>query len=47
MDEINPKDYKRDARGNLAAVANIREIDLLRDELAMELVGKANGATET
>ena len=47
MDEINPKDYKRDARGNLVAVANIREIDLLRDELVMELVGKANGVAET
>ena len=47
MDEINPKDYKRDARGNLVAVANIREIDLLRDELVMELVGKANGVAES
>ena len=33
--------YRQDAKGNLVPLANIKEIDLLRDELVMEIVGKA------
>lgn len=38
---IDKTQYRKDAKGNLVPVANIREIDLLRDELVMELAGKA------
>lgn len=38
---IDKSQYREDAKGNLVPVANIREIDLLRDELVMELAGKA------
>ena len=38
---IDKSQYREDAKGNLVPVANIREIDLLRDELVMEIVGKA------
>lgn len=41
MNQIDMKDYKQDAKGNLVPVANIREIDLLRDELVQEIVQKA------
>ena len=41
MNSIDMKDYKQDAKGNLVPIANIREIDLLRDELVQEIVGKA------
>ncbi|HFC8543208.1 TPA: DUF3164 family protein [Neisseria weaveri] len=33
--------YRQDAKGNLVPLANIKEIDLMRDELVMEIVGKA------
>ncbi|STZ74805.1 DUF3164 family protein [Bergeriella denitrificans] len=33
--------YRQDAKGNLIPLANIKETDLLRDELVMEIVGKA------
>ena len=38
---IDKSQYKQDAKGNLVPLANIKEIDLLRDELVMEIVGKA------
>ena len=41
MSQIDMSQYKKDARGNLVPIDNIREIDLLRDELVMEIVGKA------
>ncbi|UOO82780.1 DUF3164 family protein [Uruburuella testudinis] len=34
--------YRQDAKGNLVPLANIKEIDLMRDELVMEIVGKAH-----
>ena len=33
--------YRQDARGNMVPLANIKEIDLLRDDLVQEIVGKA------
>ena len=38
--QIDLSQYKADARGNLVPVANIREIDLLRDELVMDIVAR-------
>ena len=43
---IDLKQYKTDAKGNLVAAANIREIDLLRDELVAEIVGKAQAVAD-
>ena len=34
--------YLQDAKGNLVPLANIKEIDQLRDELVMEIAGKAH-----
>ena len=34
--------YRQDAKGNLVPLTNIKEIDLLRDELVMEIAGKAH-----
>lgn len=36
-----PEGYKADAKGNLIPLANIRPIDLMRDELVLDLAGKA------
>lgn len=41
MNTVDMERYRRDARGNLVAVENIREIDLLRDELVQEIVQQA------
>ena len=41
MTEIDLKQYRKDAKGNLVPLANIKETDLLRDELVMEIVAKA------
>lgn len=41
MNDLDMDRYRRDAKGNLVAVENIREIDLLRDELVNEIVGRA------
>ena len=38
---IDKTQYKQDAKGNLVPLANIREIDLLRDELVQEIAAKA------
>ncbi|WP_197476437.1 DUF3164 family protein [Eikenella sp. NML03-A-027] len=46
MSQIDMSQYKKDARGNLVPIDNIREIDLLRDELVMEIVGKAQAVAE-
>lgn len=39
MDTTNT-DYKTDARGNLIHITNIKEIDLMRDDLVAEIVAK-------
>lgn len=39
MTDLNQ--YRQDAKGNLVPLANIKEIDLLRDELVMEIAAKA------
>lgn len=39
MTDLNQ--YRQDAKGNLVPLANIKEIDLLRDELVMEIADKA------
>lgn len=41
---MNTEEYRRDARGNLVHKDNIREIDLLRDELVAEIVQHARQA---
>ena len=41
MTEIDLKQYRKDAKGNLVPLANIKETDLLRDELVTEIVAKA------
>lgn len=46
MSNLDMKQYKQDAKGNLVPLANIKEIDLLRDELVMELAGKARSVQE-
>ena len=38
---IDKTQYREDAKGNLVPLANIREIDLLRDELVTEIASKA------
>lgn len=38
--------YRKDAKGNLVPLANIKEIDLLRDELVMEITAKARAVQE-
>lgn len=37
MNEIDLKQYRQDARGNLVPISNIKEIDLLRDELVQNI----------
>lgn len=39
--QIDMSKYRKDAKGNLVPLENIREIDLLRDDLVMELAAKA------
>ena len=46
MSNLDMKQYKQDAKGNLVPLSNIKEIDLLRDELVMELAGKARSVQE-
>ena len=38
---IDMSQYKKDARGNLVPIANIRPIDLLRDELVQKITARA------
>ena len=38
---IDKTQYREDAKGNLVPLANIRELDLLRDELVVEIAAKA------
>ena len=40
MNSVDMKEYKQDAKGNLVPLANIKEIDLLRDELGWKLLPK-------
>ena len=40
MSEIDLTQYSQDARGNLIPIANIKPIDLARDELVCELFAK-------
>ena len=41
---IDGKEYMTDAHGGMIPVANIREIDLFRDEVVREIMGKARAA---
>lgn len=40
MDQI-PEGYRKDGQGNLVRIENIKEIDIARDELVKEIVGKS------
>ncbi|WP_354624866.1 DUF3164 family protein [Psychromonas sp. MME2] len=44
-DEKNniPEGYRRNAHGNLVRIENIKQIDLLRDELVLKIAEKAQG----
>lgn len=42
MTNNNLSQYRQDARGNLIPITNIKEVDLLRDELVMEIVNTLN-----
>jgi|SRR5699024_4464605 len=44
---IDTSQYKQDAHGNLVPIANIKEADLLRDEVVIEIVKKAIHLRET
>jgi hypothetical protein len=46
MTEIDLSRYRQDAKGNLIPLENIKETDLLRDELVMEIVAKAQAVRE-
>lgn len=41
-----PDGYKEDAKGNLIPLANIREIDLMRDKEVVEMISKAKAMQE-
>lgn len=41
-----PDGYKEDAKGNLIPLANIREIDLMRDKEVTEMISKAKAMQE-
>ena len=43
---IDKTQYKQDAKGNLVPLANIKEIDLLRDELVQEIATKAHAVQD-
>lgn len=47
MTEIDLNRYRQDAKGNLIPLENIKETDLLRDELVMEIVAKAQAVRDT
>ena len=38
-----PEGYRKDGQGNLVRVENIKDIDIARDELVQEIVGRAGG----
>ncbi|MFV2030835.1 DUF3164 family protein [Neisseria sp. S1] len=38
--------YRQDAKGNLVPLANIKEIDLLRDDLVLEIAAKARAVQD-
>lgn len=40
MNNIDLTQFRQDARGNLIPITNIKEMDLARDELVQEIVGK-------
>lgn len=40
VEMIDMKEYRRDARGALVPVSAIKEVDLLRDDLVRELIGR-------
>ena len=46
MTEIDLSRYRQDAKGNLIPLENIKETDLLRDELVMEIVAKAQAVRD-
>jgi hypothetical protein len=41
-----PDGFREDAKGSLVPVSKIKDVDLLRDELVMEIVGKARALRE-
>lgn len=46
QDKTIPDGYKEDAKGNLIPLANIREIDLMRDKEVVEMISKAKAMQE-
>ena len=46
MSNLDVSQYKKDAKGNLVPLENIREIDLLRDELVQEIATKARAVQD-
>mgnify|MGYP002742355481 FL=1 len=46
MSNLDVSQYKQDAKGNLVPLANIKEIDLLRDELVQEIATKARAVQD-
>ena len=46
MSNLDVSQYKKDAKGNLVPLANIKEIDLLRDELVQEIAAKARAVQD-
>ena len=46
MNQIDMSQYRKDARGNLVPVENIRPIDLLRDELVLKIAARARALQE-
>lgn len=46
MNPIDMNQYRQNAKGHLVPIANIREIDLLRDELVLEIVARAQACAD-
>ena len=44
---IDASKYREDAKGNLVPLENIKEIDLMRDELVLEIANKAESVAAT
>ena len=41
-----PEGFKLNGRGDMVALTNIKDLDLLRDDLVTELVGKAKTVSQ-
>ncbi|WP_066569572.1 DUF3164 family protein [Snodgrassella sp. CFCC 13594] len=46
MNQIDMNQYRKDAKGNLVPIDNIRPIDMMRDELVQEIVGRAQACAD-